>query len=417
MVSKNQSESLRQDSAKKLRPGIDFTTVLANNIGEGVYAVDREGLLIYMNPAAQRMLGWKQDELLGKNMHEAIHFQRADGTGLRVEECALLEVMNSNTTVTNDDDVFTRKDGRTFPVTYTSSPIFIEDEMLGAVLSFRDITERKRAEAALQRSEQSHRFLAEAIPQQVWTATPDGALDYVNQRVLDYFDRTMEQMLGWGWQEMVHPEDLQFCHERWTNSLQTGEVYSVEFRLRRAFDDNYRWHLGRALPVRDSDGQIIKWFGTNTDIEEQKQLEERLEEISRQREQMLAEVSTPVVPVWRGVLALPLIGSLDTLRMQRATEAALGAVMRTGASAIIIDITGARIIDSHAVASLGNLVMSLKLIGAETIVTGVGAHASQTLVRLGVDLTGMRTSRTFGEALASLIKSQQNNNHQVTGEK
>jgi PAS domain S-box-containing protein len=415
MVSKNQSESRRGDSAGKLRPGIDFTTVLANNIGEGVYAVDREGLLIYMNPAAEGMLGWKQDELLGKNMHEAIHFQRADGTRMSVEECPLLNVTDSNTSVSNDDDVFTRKDGQTFPVTYTSSPILIDGEMVGAVLSFRNITERKRAEAALQRSEQLHRFLAEAIPQQVWTARPDGALDYVNRRVLEYFDREMEQILGWGWQDMVHPEDLQMCNERWARSLRTGEVYSIEFRLRRAFDANYRWHLGRALPVMDADGQIVKWFGTNTDIEEQKQLEEKLAEVSRQREQMLEEVSTPVVPVWRGVLALPLIGSLDTLRMQRATDAALDAVTRTGAEAIIIDITGARIVDSHAVANLGNLVMSLKLIGAEAIVTGVGAHASQTLVRLGVDLTGMRTSRTFAEALAALIKSQQNNNHQVTG--
>jgi PAS domain S-box-containing protein len=417
MVSRNKSEVGRQVSSKKIRPNINFTTVLSNSLGEGVYALDHEGLLIYMNPAAERMLGWQQQDLLDHDMHEAIHFQRADGTRVSAEECPLIKVLETNTTVRIDDDVFTCKDGRIIPVTYTSSPLYIEGEVVGAVLSFRDITERKRAEAALQRSEQLHRFLAEAIPQQVWTARPDGALDYVNRRVLEYFDREMEQILGWGWQDMVHPDDLQMCNERWTRSLQTGEVYSIEFRLRRASDENYRWHLGRALPVTDADGQIIKWFGTNTDIEEQKQLEEKLAEISRQREQMLEEVSTPVVPVWRGVLALPLIGSLDTLRMQRATEAALNAVTRTGANAIIIDITGARIVDTHAVASLGNLVMSLKLIGAEAIVTGVGAHASQTLVRLGVDLTGMRTSRTFAEALASLIKSQQNNNHQVTGHK
>jgi PAS domain S-box-containing protein len=402
---------------RRLRPNIDFTTVLANNLGEGVYALDREGLLIYMNPAAQRMLGWQQEELLDHNMHEAIHFQRADGTPASAEECPLLDVMDSEKTVSNEDDVFTRKDGSMFPVAYTSAPIKMDGEIVGAVLSFRDITERKRAQAALQQSEQLYRFLAEAIPQQVWTARPDGTLDYVNQRVLDYFDRTEEQILGWGWQEMVHPDDLQNCNERWARSLKTGEIYSIEFRLRRAYDESYRWHLGRALPMLDSGGQITRWFGTNTDIEEQKSLEERLAELSRQREQMLEEVSTPVVPVWRGVLALPLIGSLDSLRMQRATEAALSAVTRMGASAIIIDITGARIVDSHAVANLGNLVLALKLIGAETIVTGVGAHASQTLVRLGVDLTGMRTSRTFAEALASLIKSQQNNNHQVTVDK
>jgi PAS domain S-box-containing protein len=243
--------------AKRLRPNIDFTTVLSNSLGEGVYALDREGLLIYMNPAAERMLGWQQQELLDQDMHEAIHFQRADGTRVSAEECPLLKVMESNTTVRNDDDVFTRKDGKMFPVTYTSSPIYLEGEVVGAVLSFRDITERKRAQIALQRSEQLHRFLAEAIPQQVWTAGPDGALDYVNRRVLDYFNREMEEILGWGWQDMVHPDDLQTCNERWARSLKTGEVYSIEFRLRRASDASYRWHLGRALPLLDSDGQIV----------------------------------------------------------------------------------------------------------------------------------------------------------------
>lgn len=82
-------------------------------------------------------------------------------------------------------------------------------------------------------------------------------------------------MYGIGWQKLVHPDDLQYCVAKWMSALQTGEGYDVEFRLRRR-DGTYRWHLGRAVPLRDADGQLIKWFGTNTDIEDQKRIEEEL---------------------------------------------------------------------------------------------------------------------------------------------
>jgi PAS domain S-box-containing protein len=139
---------------------------------------------------------------------------------------------------------------------------------------------------------------------------------------------------------------------------------------------------------------------------ERKRADEALKEYARQRERMFEEVSTPVVPVLEGVLVLPLIGSLDTVRMERATRAALQEVTRTGARAIIIDITGARVVDSHAVANLCNLVAALRLVGAEAAVTGVGAHAAQSLVGLGVDLQGLRTHRTLAQALAALINRQ-----------
>ena len=132
--------------------------------------------------------------------------------------------------------------------------------------------------------------------------------------------------------------------------------------------------------------------------------------LNEERRQMIEEVSTPVVPVWHGVLILPIIGSLDTERMQRATEAAMREVMRTSAHSCIIDITGARIVDSHAVSNLSNLVSALKLIGAEAIVTGVTAHAAHTLVKLGIDFTGMKTRRTLAEALAGIIKSKPQSN-------
>jgi anti-anti-sigma regulatory factor len=162
--------------------------------------------------------------------------------------------------------------------------------------------------------------------------------------------------------------------------------------------------------TRDVDQDVLNMMhGVGSQIGqfiERRQAEEELRRLYREREQALEEISTPIVPVWRGVLVLPIIGSLDTQRMERATQAALTEVTRTGAHSCIIDITGARIVDSHAVTNLGNLVMALKLVGAEAIVTGVTAHAAHTLVTLGVDFTGMKTRRTLAEALADIINSQ-----------
>lgn len=122
-------------------------------------------------------------------------------------------------------------------------------------------------------TEQRFQLLAAAIPQQVWTAKPNGGLDYVNQQVLDYFGRSFEQMIGWGWQAMIHPEDLPYCLERWQHALTTGQAYEIEFRLQNQ-QGEYRWHLGRALPLRNLQGQVTSWFGTNTDIHDRKRAEE-----------------------------------------------------------------------------------------------------------------------------------------------
>ncbi|MCC3435473.1 MAG: PAS domain S-box protein [Oscillatoriales cyanobacterium] len=128
----------------------------------------------------------------------------------------------------------------------------------------REQTARRAAEA----SEQLYRILAETIPQIVWTAWPDGWIDYYNQRWFEYTGLTLEKTQGWGWQPVVHPDDLKNSLERWNESVQMGETYEVEYRLKRASDGVYRWHLGRAMPVRDADGNILKWFGTSTDIDD-----------------------------------------------------------------------------------------------------------------------------------------------------
>lgn len=130
-------------------------------------------------------------------------------------------------------------------------------------------------EALLRESEQRYRRLADSVPNQVWTARPDGQLDYVNARAIEYYGRTFDELIGLRWQDLIHPNDLATVLERWTRSVATGEDYEVEFRLRRA-DGLYHWHIGRARAERDPDGHVIKWFGSNTDVEDLRRVEAEL---------------------------------------------------------------------------------------------------------------------------------------------
>jgi PAS domain S-box-containing protein len=140
----------------------------------------------------------------------------------------------------------------------------------------------EEARARVEESEARYRFLANAIPVQVWTATPDGQLDYVSERTADYFGVTEHDVLGEAWLSVLHPDDVARTVERWQRSLATGEPYETEFRLRHAGGNDYRWHLARATAQRDDDGRILRWFGTNTDIEDRRRAESELERLTRE---------------------------------------------------------------------------------------------------------------------------------------
>ena len=151
-----------------------------------------------------------------------------------------------------------------------------------------DITDRKTAEAELRASEAQFRTMAEAMPNHVWTASPDGALDWLNAQVTRYSGLPQAELLGTGWTVIVHPDDLASAAEQWQASLTAGKTYEVEFRLRSA-DGQYRWHIARAVPAHDAAGQVLRWVGTNTDIQDQKEIAAALEDINATLELRVAE--------------------------------------------------------------------------------------------------------------------------------
>ncbi len=134
------------------------------------------------------------------------------------------------------------------------------------------------ARPALRESEEWFRLIADSIPHMVWSARGDGATDYYNSRFLDYLGVTQQEMGEWTWVSTLHPDDVANAGEAWQRAYENGLEYEIEYRIRRASDGRYLWHLGRAVPLRDSEGTIIRWFGTCTDIDEQKRAREELRE-------------------------------------------------------------------------------------------------------------------------------------------
>lgn len=158
----------RKQGEEQLRRQFDFFGAVTKGLGEGLYALDQSGRVTFMNSAAEDALGWTEAELLGHHMHEVIHFRHADGSPRAGDKCPLVEVLDSGQTVHVESDVFTRKDGTMFPVSYTSSPIVSDRQVIGGVVAFHDIAERQQAEQALRESETRYRLMFESNPRPMW---------------------------------------------------------------------------------------------------------------------------------------------------------------------------------------------------------------------------------------------------------
>jgi PAS domain S-box-containing protein len=154
-----------------------------------------------------------------------------------------------------------------------------------------------------------YRLVAEALPQLIWVTDEHGAVEYVNRGFIEYTGYVAEDLLGQtAWRKALHPEDLERCLRDWEGATASGVPFDTEYRLRRAADGSWRWHLGRALPIKDDQGRVLRWIGTCTDIEDQKRIEQRMIEESRRKDEFLAmlghELRNPLTPILAAVRLL-----------------------------------------------------------------------------------------------------------------
>ena len=191
-----------------------------------------------------------------------------------------------------------RRDGKVVPVLISANKLSQEEDRI--VVFVMDLSESKRSEASLKESETRFLTLAESMPQIVWLARVDGKISYTNQNWATYAGWTVDQFQGWGWTELLHPEDKESHLKAWQLSLDTAQPFQAEHRLRHHSGD-YRWHLTRALPMYNDAKQITQWVGTTTDIHDHKEVESLLKEEHLRKDQFLAmlahELRNPLAPL------------------------------------------------------------------------------------------------------------------------
>ena len=207
-----------------------------------------------------------------------------------------------------------------------------DGKVVGVNVVAEDITERKRAEGiiaasqkALRESDLRFRELADNISQFAWTADPAGGIYWYNKRWHDYTGTTLEEMQGWGWRKVHHPQHVDRVVERIRQCFESGTPWEDTFPL-RSKDGTYRWFLSRALPIRNEAGEIVRWFGTNTDITEQIEAEKALRELNDTLEQRVVLETRERLQIWNVSQDLLVVTDLDGkyLNVNPAWTAVLG---------------------------------------------------------------------------------------------
>ncbi|AUD01524.1 PAS domain S-box protein [Spirosoma pollinicola] len=238
--------------------------------------VGRDLIIDMPNEAIIKFWG-KGNGVIGKPLREALP---------ELQGQSFLEILDDIYTTGNEysaqearADLVVDGQLRTFYFNFTYKPLRNAAGEIYAILDMAiDVTDQVVARRAIEESELRFRTLMEAIAQMTWTNTPQGDMNFYNQRWYKYTGLDFDQSKGFGWQDVVHPDDLPITLEAYKRSLTSGSVFVVENRYRRGSDGMYRWHLNRAIPIRDEAGEITLWVGSATDIHEQKLLAANLEE-------------------------------------------------------------------------------------------------------------------------------------------
>ncbi len=308
-------EGLVQQRAARLEAERNLAvldTILAS-VSLGIGFLDTDLRYIRINPALAAVNGIPAEQHIGRTVREMLGEPVASFT-----EPMLRKVLETRRPIENLElDVAppsTPGQLRSFVVNYVPV-VTAHGELLGIGVLLLEVTERKQMERALRERELQFRSIADNIPQLAWMADEAGAIVWFNRRWFELTGTTLDQVRGWGWQAVHHPDHAARVTAKWRRHIASGEVWEDTFPLRAA-DGRYRWFLSRAVPIRDDRGRIVRWFGTNTDVTEQRLMHEAMTVLSSSLDyrEILAQVARLAVPALGDWCVVDLVEGSEIVR-------------------------------------------------------------------------------------------------------
>lgn len=265
---------------------------IVDHSSDAIVSKDLDGNVLSWNAAAERLFGIPASEMIGQSIRRIIPADRQD------EEDRILARVRNGELVPKFETMRRRADGTEIPVAITVSPIRDElGHIIGASKIANDLREQASLRTELLHSQRQFKAIANNIPQLAWMATNDARVFWYNQRWYDFTGTTEDSTRGWGWHEIVHPDHVERVIESIRDTWSKGEPWEGTYPLRGA-DGKYRWFLSRAQPVRDESGDLLFWCGTNTDITEERETNERIRllmnEVNHRARNILATIQAIV---------------------------------------------------------------------------------------------------------------------------
>lgn len=311
----NANAALTDGNRSEVKEQTDYLGIV-DGVPGFILVADAEGQIVYANKFAVATLGRPLEDLLGAGWLQSLDCRIINDAQVTWQKCVQRrEPLNTIWQFRQHDETYRWQHIRADPTTDTDSTavtwyllcvdvdeqIKAQEALKASEQGARDILDanaQKNAELALLQSEQQMQRMMDTVPSMMWSVAPDDTVTFINRKVREYTGLSLELIRERGWLEMIHPEERDIAAKQYQKALANGCDYEAEHRIRRA-DGTYRWHLSRAVPLRNEDGQIARWFVADMDIDDHKRAEERLRELrinvsDTSRTSMGAEISASI---------------------------------------------------------------------------------------------------------------------------